>query len=65
MKPKKQLCIGSDENHELATTFTHDLADELHLLGQSFHATVERLQSCPGLEEALRATWTNEHDSTH
>lgn len=57
-KPKKQLCIGNDENHELAERFTHQLADELYLLEQSFHATVERLQSCPGLQAALRATWS-------
>lgn len=64
LKPKEQICIGSRKNHELAATFTHQLADELYLLGQSFHATVERLHSCPDLREALRATWANEHDST-
>jgi hypothetical protein len=60
VKPKQQLCIGSNENPELAKTLTHRLADELYQLGQSFHATVERLQSCPGLREALRATWADD-----
>jgi hypothetical protein len=60
VKPKKQLCFGSDENLELAKSFTHELADELYQLGQSFHASVERLQSCPGLREALHATWTSD-----
>ena len=65
VKPKKQLCIGSEENHELAKTLTHQVANELYELGQSFYATVERLQSCPGLREALRATWTDDsHDSS-
>lgn len=59
-QPKKQLCIRNDENHELAETFTHQLADELYLLEQSFHATVERLQACPGLQPALRATWSTD-----
>jgi len=57
VKPKRQLCLGSAENHELAKSFKHELVDELYLLGQSFYATVERLQSCPGLREALRSTW--------
>lgn len=57
IKPKEQLCIGSRKNAELANAFTNQLADELYLLAQSFHATVERLHSCPGLAAALRATW--------
>jgi hypothetical protein len=62
IKPKEQLCFGSRKNHELAETFTHQLADELYLLGQSFHAAVERLQACPGLQVALRATWSSDSD---
>lgn len=61
VKPKKQLCIGSNANHELAEGLTHQLAEDLYLLGQSFHATVERLQTCPGLRDALRATWADHH----
>jgi hypothetical protein len=65
LKPKEQLCFGSRKNTELADGFTKQLADELYLLGQSFHATVERLQACPGLQAALRATWSTETaDST-
>lgn len=64
-QPKGHLCFGNHENLELATSFTHELANELYRLGQSFYATVERLQSCPGLEDALRATWTEEPDPTH
>jgi hypothetical protein len=56
-KPKKLLCIQNDENHDLAKGFTHQLAGELYVLGQSFRDTVELLQSCPGLREVLRATW--------
>lgn len=58
IRPKEQLCIGSRKNSELAAAFTSELADTLYLLEQSFHATVERLQSCPGLAAALRATWS-------
>lgn len=57
LKPKEKLCIGSRNNPELAESFTRRLAEDLYLLGQSFHATVERLQLCPGLQAALRATW--------
>lgn len=57
LKPKEQLCVGSRSNHDLAERFTHALAGTLYLLGQSWYATVERLQSCPGLLDALRATW--------
>ena len=63
VKPKQQLCIGSEENRALAETLTHQLADDLYLLEQSFHATVERLQSCPGLADALRATWADDSGS--
>jgi hypothetical protein len=56
-RPKKLVCIQNDENHDLANSFTHQLAGELYLLGQSFHHTVELLQSCPGLQAVLRATW--------
>jgi hypothetical protein len=64
VKPKKQLCFGSEANRDLAEKLTHQLTDELYLLGQSFHATVERLQSCPGLQDALRATWANADDGS-
>jgi hypothetical protein len=57
-EPKTLLCVGSRGNQALAASFTHELADALYLLEQSFHATVERLQSCPGLADVLRATWS-------
>lgn len=56
-KPKEQLCFKGRKNHELAESFTAALANEVHEVGKSFFETVERLRDCPGLREALRATW--------
>jgi hypothetical protein len=53
-KPKDQICLGSKHNHELASQGFP--ARAVHDLGQSFHATVERLRSCPALVAALAAT---------
>ncbi|MEM9453534.1 MAG: hypothetical protein AAGF11_05095 [Myxococcota bacterium] len=57
IKPKEQLCVGSTMNEELAKALTSQLAKTLDELGQSFHATVECLEACPGLSEALAETW--------
>lgn len=56
-RPKQALCIGGRENAELAEGFTAALADALYELGKSFHETVERLERCPGIRDALRETW--------
>jgi len=58
LKPKEQLCIGSRHNADLAESFTVAVADATNEAGTSFHETVERLQACPGLPEALRDTWS-------
>lgn len=55
VKPK--LNCRKLHNDELAQSFTSALADELYKLGKSFHHTVERLRTCPGLVDALRTTW--------
>jgi hypothetical protein len=56
-KPKEQLCIGSTKNRDLAESITRGLSRKLRDTRCSFHAAVERLQSCPGLQAALRSTW--------
>ncbi len=53
-KPKDQICLGSKHNHELASQgFPARVVDDV---GKSFHETVERLRSSPGLVAALAAT---------
>ena len=53
-KPKDQVCFGSKHNHELASQGFP--ARAVHAVGKSFHETVERLRSSPGLVAALAAT---------
>jgi hypothetical protein len=59
-RPKDEVCVGSSKNRDLAESITRRISAEIHDTRQSFHATVERLQSCPGLREALRATWADD-----
>lgn len=59
-KPKDRICIGSTRNRDLAEGIKRRIAKEIQGAQRSFHATVERLQSCPGLREALRATWADD-----
>jgi hypothetical protein len=54
---KPKLGCAKIHNDLLAESFTAALADILYALGKSFHHTVKRLQSCPGIAQALRATW--------
>ena len=56
-KPKDQLCVGSTKNRDLAESISRGISKEIHDARCSFHATVEHIQSCPGLQAALRATW--------
>lgn len=53
-KPKAHICFHDKFNHELASQKFP--GRDVYDIGQSFHATVERLKASPALVAALAAT---------